>query len=218
MWRKRNKVYVVGTGRCGTASLAEKLGGLHEPDPDIIHESAQFYLGNPQILPDLIEKLKERRKLDAPTIADNRQSLVIPIIRQVDPASKFILLVREPTACIESFYARGAYSEDDSSKSEDKWVANRPKPLTGFPQHWTAFMKCTWRWVEVHRTIFNAIGHPELSIIFTEEIDGEVHNKSRQEQSEYLQKKRKQGLTVEEKKFFNDNALPMWDNIKKLRD
>jgi hypothetical protein len=59
----KNNVYVLGTGRCGTTSLAEKLGGLHEPEPNIIHESTQFYLGKQDIQARLIDKLIERKKL-----------------------------------------------------------------------------------------------------------------------------------------------------------
>lgn len=219
MRRKRNKVYVVGTGRCGTASLAEKLGGLHEPEPNIVHEATQYYFGNLDIYPTLVNKLKERKKLSTSVIADNKQSLVIPLIREIDPKAKFVLLVREPMSCIKSFYARGAYSEDEHKKRKAIWVDNRLIPHMGFPEDWSQFTKCAWYWVEIHRTVFSSVDLKQLEIILTDEIGKSTTlNQSKKEYTTFLKKKEEIGISREEQNFFDTNVTPMWKQIYEYRN
>lgn len=216
--------YVLGTGRSGTKTLAELYNGLHEPKPYIIEEATQYYLGNLKQNDKLLELLKERSELEANVISDNKQSLVVPMIQKVDPKARFILLIREPVSCIESFYARSAYSDDELSKASDagkKYVENRLIPAQGFPNNWTSFMKSTWYWYEINRVVLSSTPMDRLDILFTHELPkgkSNTHNASKQPQVERLQEKKKKGLSKDEKKLLEETALPLWETIKAYRD
>lgn len=217
MQLKKHNIYIVGTGRCGTTSLASIWDGVHEPEPNIIYEATRFYLGDTSIQRNLIEKIKARKNLDTRIIVDNKQSTVIPLLKEVDPKAEYVLLVREPMPCIESFYARGAYSQDEHLHRKSIWVDNRLRPIADFPKNWTTFMKCAWYWTEVHRVILSTIGNAKFSVMYTEEIGSNLtQNQSKEEQHKRLHKKQQLGLSTREKIFYDNYAIPMWEEIKRL--
>lgn len=219
MLLKPHNIYVVGTGRCGTMSLASTWGGMHEPEPNIIYEATRFYLGDTGIQEKLIEKIKARKNLKTRIIVDNKQSTIIPLLKEVDSKAEYVLLVREPMPCIESFYARGAYSQEEHLHRKPIWVDNRLRPITDFPKDWTTFMKCTWYWVEVHRVILSTIGGAKFSIVYTDEIGSDLtQNQSKKEQHKRLHKKQQCGLSTQEKIFYDNYAVPIWEEIKRLHD
>ena len=193
--------YVVGTGRCGTATIAQQLGGVHEPRPSIVKEAFDYYMGNRQFIGELAKKLRIRAAMDTPVISDNRQSYVIPLIREIDPDAEFIVLIREPRACIASMLHRGAYQ-----RPKWYWDIYRPRPCTGFPANWTPVMKVGWLWRETYRVILADVGTTRFRAIFTSELGDKVANasKSRPELE----------LTKREKNFLAERVLPAWDDIR----
>lgn len=195
--------YIVGTGRCGTKSLARLLGGLHEPAPAIVAESRDFYFGRRRSLPRLLEKLARRAALPTPAIADNRQSYVIPLILEVDFTAEFVLLVREPRTCIASMHGRGAFQ-----RPKWYWDRHRIAPRTGFPNDWTPVMKLCWSWIETHRVILSSLGAANVRILLTSDLPGTLENASAA----------RPALTFSEteQRFFDEHVVPFWREIQKL--
>jgi hypothetical protein len=193
-------IYVVGTGRCGTMTLARLLGGVHEPSPPIIAEATDYYLGRHGCLGALVAKLRVRASLKTPAISDNKQSTVIPVIREVDPRAEFIMLVREPIGCVASFVRRGTYR-----RRVDVWERHRLRPLTGFPRDWTQSMKCGWLWAETNRVVLSSLGAGPSRIMFTDELGSTVLNAS--------PGRRGLRLNGREREFFRQSVLPLWAEI-----
>ena len=141
-------LYGVGTGRCGTKSLAKQMGGLHEPEPSIHHEAIDYYrTGN--ISANLIRVIKQRAVMDVPIIVDNKQSLVIDIICRFDKDAEFIWLIRDIKGCVESFMKRGTYNQFRET--------HRISPTEGFPTEWDDKVKTHWMYFEKNVTILNAL-------------------------------------------------------------
>jgi hypothetical protein len=88
-------IWGIGTGKCGTSSLASYFGGLHEPSPGIRTGKRAK------------EVLLERINLGSPLISDMAQHQVIPEIIEVDPDYKFVWLVRNPWDYVASRMAEG---------------------------------------------------------------------------------------------------------------
>ena len=66
-------IYAVGSGRCGTKSYADQMGGLHEPHREFGSMAISYYLSGEET-PELAEKIKARAEMDVPCISDNKQS------------------------------------------------------------------------------------------------------------------------------------------------
>ena len=196
-------IYVVGSGRCGTATLARKLGGLHEPEPTIIAEATDYYLGKRSCLPELCRKLRARAQLPTPAISDPKQSTVIPLIVELDPSAELIVLVREPTASIASMAARGAYQRPNWI-----WDQHRLRPRTGFPADWSPIMKLGWLWVETYRVIFSSLDSRAYRLMFTSDLGKLVLNAS----------ETRPCLTASpaEQQFLDDHITPFWQEIQTL--
>jgi len=90
-------IWGIGTGRCGTMSLAKEIDGVHEPKP-ALDNSGYAAIG----------LLKDRLAKGKPSI-DWKQSFYIPEIKQIDPDAHFIWLIRNPFEFVSSFVARGGW-------------------------------------------------------------------------------------------------------------
>ena len=82
-------IWGVGTGRTGGTSYAKQVHGVNEPHP---------WLG-PDCDPH--EVIQGRLKKGVPTV-DFRQSMVIPVITEVDPTATIVWLIRNPWDCVRS--------------------------------------------------------------------------------------------------------------------
>lgn len=101
-------IYVIGTGRCGTGSMAIKLNGLHEPNPRLHFPFRLRYEGfwDRTYQKWTLDILKARAKLNTPAICDMYQSLFIDEISLIDPTAEFIWLIRKKDDCVESMVRR----------------------------------------------------------------------------------------------------------------
>lgn len=211
----QKKVYVVGTGRCGTMSVSKQLGGVHEPYPWVVRES--FYQGigvngnigilalaDPKIKvykEELKKKLLLRSLMTVPCIADNRQSWIIPDICNVDSNAEFLVLIREPLGFVSSATRRGWY------ELGDMWDSYRMRPSSGWIDGWTTPMKLGWLWRETNRRIFEDLektGAP-FEVKFTHNLGGEVLNASPENSGQSID------LSDEEKDFFDRMVYPRWN-------
>ena len=143
-------IWGVGTGRCGTRSLATYLKGEHEPKPWLKQEAAHYHRG---LDPDgeyerfLVGQLTERAAHDTPIIVDLKNSYVMDLIERVDPDAHFIALFRNPFDCIASFMQGGAFTDRD-------WNGDRKlQPKDGWGEETTRVRKVAYHWFETNHTI-----------------------------------------------------------------
>ena len=139
-------IWGVGTGRCGTMSLAKQLGGVHEPG-GLGRVMPWMRYGLACDWESLSLDLLERSEREVPVIVDPRHSYVIPLIREVDPDAQFVWIYRDPVECIESWLARGNWRDG----SDD--AGTRYSPEGGYPKVWWRFEKGIWFWREVNSRI-----------------------------------------------------------------
>jgi len=133
-------IWGIGTGRCGTKSYANQIGGVHEAKPRIYHTSYLYYKsgGGGEAL--LMDDLREHMNIGKPLI-HNRYSFVIPVIKKIDFSPEFHWLIREPKSCIESMYRYGFYTDNDSRICQDDM------------KDWSRLRKLCWYYTETNRII-----------------------------------------------------------------
>lgn len=104
----------IGTGRCGTRSLAFQMNGIHEPKPWINglpnawRKERRLSNRKKKIEPILEKIIDERSWLDTEIVVDFQQTLCIDLILKVDPDAEFVAVFRKPLECIGSFMVGGA--------------------------------------------------------------------------------------------------------------
>jgi len=161
-------IWGVGTGRCGTKSMAEDLEGLHEPKPWLSELPAHYYrglCGSDRLLP----LLKERRRLDTPAIVDLKHSYIMNLIENVDPEGEFAYVIRSPFLCIASFLAGGSWTEQD-------WYGDRKiQPAEGWRDE-TRLEKAIYHWVVTNEIIINHLRKSMLPYSMFETDDLIAHN------------------------------------------
>lgn len=140
-------IWGVGTGRCGTKSLAEDLGGVHEPQPWLGEDAILCHYGDKAARSRTMDKLRERFQSRKPCV-DLAHSWLIPEILEVDPGAMFIWVIRRPTQCVHSFLAGGSWTERDFHGTR-KWY-----PRAGWPDDFTRFDKACEYWREVNMLIW----------------------------------------------------------------
>lgn len=166
-------LYGVGTGRCGTKSLAAYMRGVHEPTPWLREEAIAAYWGDPVARALCIGKLRSRLRLYAPIVVDMKQSYLIPLICRLDPEAAFVWMVRNPAACIASFLAGGSWTETN------QYGAGLWHPRAGWALNLSRFDKAMIFWREVNHLIAQdlaACGRP-WQCVRTEELGELRHNR-----------------------------------------
>lgn len=149
----------VGTGRCGTKSLADQMGGLHEPEPSIKEEALER-MSSGAIMPTLIDKIINRSKLDVPIISDNKQSFVIDLIADYDKDAKFIWLLRDPLSTSISLASRGEWGS--ILRYQPKLEEFDELPL---------IRKCAMYWLHKNLLIEKSLCGLKYDVIFTDRLD-----------------------------------------------
>lgn len=174
--------FVVGTGRCGTTSIAELISQapnckcIHELKPQLIREAVQY----------LYEELSEEelsrlllstrpQMIDGKTFGESNHQLglIIPVLQKVYPDAKFVWLIRDGRDTVASMYARN-------------WYAGRPYTLLGrvnlweewrirgdymnvmSHQEWRSllrFERCCWHWAFVNQLIESSLIENECNWI-----------------------------------------------------
>lgn len=115
-------VFIVGTGRCGTESVAKVLGSVpgnyvvHEMRPKLLREALEYRSGR---LPhdELVALLRSTRgalltmAVRIAGEANNRLSFVLPALAEAFPDAKYIHLVRDGRDVVASYYQRRKLTE-----------------------------------------------------------------------------------------------------------
>jgi hypothetical protein len=99
----------VGTGRCGTMSIAELLNIPHEPRPGLIRESVRYHYDPKKNYPpsDLL-----KRALEDKGAVNHRFSLLIEPIHKLYPYAKWVHIVRSGPETVASYMRRRWYSSE----------------------------------------------------------------------------------------------------------
>lgn len=164
-------VWGIGAPRSGTLTLAYLLDGVHEPPPGIVLEAVTYWRteGKPRdtLRHTLDRALRLRMSLGVPVV-DPLHCLVLPAITAVDRDARFVVMVREPFACVRSLVARGTYVAGNASNQF------RPAPRKGWPAGARAVDKCAWYWAECYRQILRHLDDKHLEVRLTEELPPHV--------------------------------------------
>lgn len=152
----------LGSPRSGTVALATMLGGAHEPMPRITREVFSYY-SEGELGEDLIAKVQQRAALEAPIIVDPLHSFIVPVIRAIDREASFVVMVRDPIACVRSLVARGTYVIGTPG---NRWRQRPPQ----WPEDAGVVFKCAWYWREVYRAAVPALRGAEVKWKRTEEL------------------------------------------------
>jgi hypothetical protein len=158
--------FVLSCGRSGSQTAAETFSQfpncicLHEPLPQLIRESTDYFCGRyPRA--QVAELLRSTRQptLDGKVYGESNLtvSLLIPVVDEVFPTARFIWLIRDGRDFVASAYYRGWYDPDVNHMKE--WQAYRLRgDHTGdfTPEAWqrlSRFEKCCWVWKKYNTVI-----------------------------------------------------------------
>lgn len=184
-------VFIVGTGRCGTKSLAHILNNVpgvqveHEIDPPLLDE-VDGYLKGKIGKEKLIDILRTTRKPKTKGLkvfgeSNQRLSFIIPELMEAFPGAKFIWIIRDGREVVSSTTFRGWYGYPiiKTLKSE-KW---EPYRIGGdfvgdiISDEWNKmkpFAKNCWYWSYTNKIIDNQRKNDKEDFLFVkiEEMNG----------------------------------------------
>lgn len=157
-------IWGIGAPRSGTMTLAYLRGGVHEPRP-VVDQEVFEYTRN-KIEGQLAIKLAARAKLETPIVVDCTQTFAIPMIKAVDPAAEWVVLIRNPVDCVRSLLARGTYLL--GTRGNDY----RPRPEK-WPEDYDFIDKCAWYWKWTYKVVLRDLSQDfdhRVEIIRTEDL------------------------------------------------
>lgn len=158
-------VFVLSTGRCGTALITRLLGKVpealcyHTPQPELVYSERQAYEHGMREFSDYEAAiLAARFELIADCVVRRRRyvetnfriTFFAPQLYALFPRARFVHLVRHPGAFVRSAVAREYYQGQYSD-------VGRIRPLEGETSaawaRMTQVEKCSWLWNETNRFI-----------------------------------------------------------------
>jgi hypothetical protein len=166
-------VFVVGTGRSGTttiASLASRVPGCvvdHEREPKLLEEVTRYFEGRLQHH-ELIELLQRTRNPEAiggtrvAGEANQRLSFVLPALAEAFPQARLVWLLRDGRDAVASMHHRGWYDLRETERgprATRDWARTRVRGdvvgdlTTAEWEALDAFGRCCWYWSYTNRLI-----------------------------------------------------------------
>ena len=165
----------VGTGRCGTKSLAMDIGGLHEPQPWFRQAAQQWWSGDRSKEDEILGILLHRMTLGVP-IVDMHHSFIIPLIKRVDDSPYFIWLLRDPERCVDSLLDATTWTlewyENTNELIRPDW-ANEGMQMGDPGRQVMAW----WYYANVNYTIARELRGCQYEIRLTEELENWVNRR-----------------------------------------
>lgn len=168
--------FILGTGRCGTLSLANTLLDqtdsvcLHEPEPSLIEEAAAYRYGelDAQHIRDLLLRTRVP-VVNGQFYGESNQTLalIIPLLSETFPDARYLWLIRSGLDVVASGVGRAWYTGAGAGHKpyercnaiEKRWIDHR---IEGDrcgdvdADTWarmSPFEKTCWYWQYVNRTI-----------------------------------------------------------------
>ena len=125
------QVAVIGTGRCGTSSLARWLPGAEQ---EVQHHRLCAAMGPWDIFAAISELLP-------PYVVEPHLGLFLPWSHLVWPDAKYVWVQREREPTVDSMMRWGWYRSHTSPSCSDIWVLTKPQPPD---TTWDERRKCEW--------------------------------------------------------------------------
>lgn len=167
------QVFVVGTGRSGTATLAALLDGVpgcrvaHESSPLLLDEVTAFLRGTlaHRDLVDLLRRTRQPDVIGGTTLsgeANQRLSFVLPALTEAFPGARIVWLIRDGRAAVASMHHRLWYHPREATlrpPAVRPWAENRisADQVDDLPREaWARldrFARCCWYWSYTNRLI-----------------------------------------------------------------
>ena len=194
---QRNKpiVFILGTGRSGTASITdffnkhEACKAFHEHFHQVTRISSDLaHYKNNEVLLELDSILRthswEANDGELLVHTDQRFWNLVPFLNSYFPNAKFIHLIREPYSCIKSMYERGWFTinEYPDLKKHD-WAKYR---LNGYlvgefeKDEWlnlSSLEKCTWYYFYLNYSIKNYLSQISKEKVLRMDLEMLTDNK-----------------------------------------
>lgn len=188
-------LYVVGTGRCGTESIADLISALpdcrvdHERQPVLFQESID-YLEKRMTQKAMVDLLRDTRAPETSEAwrvageSNQRLSLVLPALDEAFPDARYLWMIRDGRATVDSLHQRFWYHSREASlrPALREWAESRPDGhLLGVLEEdeWRSmdrFARCCWYWTFVNGLIEShseAVGARMLGVRL-EELDSRL--------------------------------------------
>jgi hypothetical protein len=189
-------VFVVGTGRCGTQSLARLINACdgcvleHEREPHLLAEAIEYIEGRMphRQMVELLQATRGLRTFPAGRVvgeSNQRLSLVLPALMEAFPEARMIWMLRDGRDTVASLHQRLCFHPNETALRHPDvrpWARHRPNAarLGLLPDaEWAgmdAFARCCWYWTYVNETIEAAA--PDLGgrllVVRLEELDARV--------------------------------------------
>jgi hypothetical protein len=143
-------IWGLGTGRCGTHSLAREIGGAHEPErPTMVHTARVangFFSHEPEVRATLKSFIEERQP-----IVNLHLVPVLPLILELDPDPSFIWVWREYVDVMQSQLQPGHsyWQENARDWTEFMYPFNEWRHMPTYFQE----QKGLWYWTAVNTEI-----------------------------------------------------------------
>jgi len=195
-----NLVFIVGSGRCGTKTIAKMLAGI--PEIEAHHEYCRYHyqreailyainrLGRELVVPRLLSIYESAAYYsESPIFLDSSHKLVwvIDILQDIFPNAKFVHLIRDGHKVVSSFYYKLNLHNDNAAKIFRDWIS-KPGLLPLPPpseQYWMSphvhkgdrFERICWHWRDTNSKILEATHESNKIVVRLEDMvdnSGEV--------------------------------------------
>lgn len=189
-------IWGMGTGRCGTKSLARFLGGEHEPQPWIRDEGIRAFFGEPVAVSQAKVKLKERLAAGVPCV-DLKHSFLIKQIEELDANAAFVWVARDPVATVQSFLSGGSWTVVNQY-GRDLW-----RPRHGWQNMESRIEKAAAHWWHTNMICLNHFRrHHDTRLILCDELPVRLNVYEDRE-----------ALNVEQVKYVEHKCGDLWREI-----
>jgi hypothetical protein len=180
--RRPVRVFVVGTGRSGTMTLADLLSSVpgvtveHEHEPKLLAEITEYAEGRleHERMVELLRSTRAPAELGGELISGeshNQLSFVLPALAEACPDARIVWLIRDGRAVVASLGGRNIYHPRElelRTPGTEEWALTRIRgdavgDVSG--ERWyelDAFGRCCWYWGYTHRTIARELGRLPL--------------------------------------------------------
>lgn len=143
-------IWGVGTGRCGTHTLADLLKLPHEPNPKPMTSGVEWWrerTHEDEILPIIEDRMKLGGCVDLHNVP------ILPLILAMDPEPTIVWIWRGFEKVAKSMTKPG---HDYWGELNRDWT-NFLYPRTGWPSHYNREHKMFWYWCTVNTFIYENV-------------------------------------------------------------
>jgi hypothetical protein len=180
--KRPTHIFILGTGRCGTKTLADALSQIpgcvvrHEIEPVLLAEVSDYLTGRLGE-DELVRLLKETRSPEqiggelVSGESNQRLSFIVPALQRAFPLARYIWVIRDGRDVVASTTFRGWYDYPYAgSRVKGKWRDHRIRgDVMGVmtENEWSsmsAFAKNCWYWAFTNNLIARQAGRLGLHI------------------------------------------------------